>query len=777
MNRHEKIIIHGTEGGTRVDTRVLEERIQSAVANGYLDIDVEACGQHGIGGRLHHASKDEIKVHIHGQAGQRVGSMGSDRTFIEVHGPASDDVGWLNAGADIVVHGDATNGIGNAMAQGRIYIAGDIGARGMTMTKSNPRFDPPQLWVLGGAGDSFAEFMAGGIAVVCGLGSHYRGNILGDRPCVGMVGGKILFRGIQKSFSEKDARLVHILDEDWQWLDENMRVFLDTINRPDLFEILMSDRSSWQMLVALQPFEKSTERGIPMERFKAEIWDKELGRGGLIGDLTDIERGPVPVITTGDLRRFVPIWNNRAYMPPCQASCPAGIPVRKRWELIRQGRMTEAIDLALEHTPFPATVCGYLCPNICMDHCTRSKELMPPVDIKVLGRASLDARVPDALPPTGKKVAILGGGPAGLSVAWQLYLKGHTPVIYDYLDELGGKIASVIPESRIPKDVFEQELKRISERLDHVKLDMPLSETRFREIIDENAFVVIAIGAQVPRMLNISGHAHTIPALEFLYRSKAGTIRPGKKVVIIGAGNVGCDAATEASRLGAQDITLIDIQKPASFGQERKAAEAAGARFMWPVKTKAITARGVELTSGEILPADTVIISIGDEPDLSFLPDTIDITGRFIKVDSNFQTSEPKVFAIGDSTRPGLLADAIGAGTRAGLVIHSRLTGGEESFDRLPVIDEARIRLEYYDPSAGDTSDIGESSLQCASCGACRDCGVCETLCPQQAISRKDMPGNDYEYVVDSDRCIGCGFCRDACPCGIWEIRENDPIG
>ena len=108
--------------------------------------------------------------------------MGFPNTVIDVVGPASDDVGWLNAGAKIIVRGQATNGAGNAMAQGKIYIAGDIGARGMTMTKHNPRFDPPELWILGTVGDSFAEFMAGGIAVICGVGSPRTGNVLGYRP-------------------------------------------------------------------------------------------------------------------------------------------------------------------------------------------------------------------------------------------------------------------------------------------------------------------------------------------------------------------------------------------------------------------------------------------------------------------------------------------------------------------------------------------------------------------------------------------------------------------
>ena len=190
-----------------MDSRVLEERIQKAVADGHRCIEIIAQGQHGIGGRLWKAGEEPIVLRVLGTSGQRVGSMGFPNTLIDVVGPASDDVGWLNAGAQIIVRGNATNGVGNAMAQGKIYVAGDIGARGMTMTKHNPRFDPPELWVLGSVGDSFAEFMAGGIAVICGHETQQTENILGYRPCVGMVGGKIFFRGPHQGFSEEDARL------------------------------------------------------------------------------------------------------------------------------------------------------------------------------------------------------------------------------------------------------------------------------------------------------------------------------------------------------------------------------------------------------------------------------------------------------------------------------------------------------------------------------------------------------------------------------------------
>jgi len=398
------IKINGIENALRVDSRILEEQIQHAVADGYRQIEVTAHGQHGIGGRLWKAGGDQVKVNVLGSSGQRLGSMGFPNTVIEVFGPASDDVGWLNAGATIIVHGNATNGVANAMAQGKVYIAGDIGARGMTMTKHNPRFEPPELWVFGKVGDSFAEFMAGGIAVVCGVGAEKDSSVLGYRPCVGMVGGKIFFRGRQESYSKQDALLIADLpEEEWVWLTTNLRKFLTACGKQYLFDQLTAHRKDWKMLASRKPQDKTGKFRREMSGYRREVWDKELGAGGLIGDLSSLERSPIGVITTGNLRRYVPIWENEKYLPPCQANCPTGIPVQKRWELIRKGKMEEAVNLALQYTPFPATVCGYLCPNLCMQNCSRQLVSLSAVDTTLLGKASLTAQEPMALPATGRK--------------------------------------------------------------------------------------------------------------------------------------------------------------------------------------------------------------------------------------------------------------------------------------------------------------------------------------------------------------------------------------
>jgi NADPH-dependent glutamate synthase beta subunit-like oxidoreductase/glutamate synthase domain-containing protein 3/Pyruvate/2-oxoacid:ferredoxin oxidoreductase delta subunit len=757
-------------------SRVLEEQIQRAVAAGHRQLTIEAFGQHGLGGRLWKTDGESVHVTIEGHAGQRLGSLGYPGTFIDVLGPASDDVGWLNAGAVITVHGHASNGVANGMAQGKVYIAGNIGARGMTMTKYNPRFEPPELWVLGSAGDYFAEFMAGGVAVICGHMPQNADNVLGHRPMVGMVGGRVFFRGPHQGFSHADAKMVPIDDDTWSWLTDGLNTYLRAIDRMELLAPL-TIREEWQLIAARSPQDKGGAQRRSMADFHRNVWDATLGQGGMVGDLTDLDRSPIPLVTQGDLRRFVPVWENRKFKAPCESTCPSGIPVQERWRLVREGRVDEAVDLALAFTPFPASVCGYLCPHPCMTACTKGSAFMTPVDVSQLGRASIDAGLPELPPLSGKRIAVIGGGPAGISTAWQLRRKGHEAVVYDNAPTLGGKIASVIPNTRIPGEVVTKELDRAAEVIPHVHLQQKLNREDTAQLVSDFDFLIVAAGAQKPRSLPIPGKERLITALDFLADAKQDKAAPGKRVVIIGAGNVGCDVATEAARLGATQITLLDVQEPASFGKEREDAEAVGAEFRWPVFTRAISEQGVELEDGELIPADTVVVSIGDAPDLDFLPEDVATERGFIVVNDDYQTSNPQVYAIGDVVRPGLLTDAIGAGRRAAETITEILAGKRPGADRKMVIDINRISLEYLDPRIIQYEDMDQCGSQCSSCGTCRDCGICVAMCPEAAIRREAGDGPEFEYVVDAQRCIGCGFCAGACPCGIWDLVENTPMG
>ncbi|TVM36604.1 FAD-dependent oxidoreductase [Oceanidesulfovibrio marinus] len=768
------VTIHGMDNGQRVESRILEERIQRAVLQGARELVIEACGQHGLGGRLWISKEEPINVTITGSTGQRVGSMGFPNTHIDVMGPASDDVGWLNAGAEIVVHGNASNGIANAMAQGKVYVGGNIGSRGMTMTKRNPRFDPPELWILGSAGDYFAEFMAGGVAVVCGHNAQNPDNVLGYRPCVGMVGGSIFFRGPHKGFSTVDSAERPLTDEDWEWLTANMRTYLEAIGKPELYDSL-TRREDWQLIKAKTPMEKKGNPRRSMAEFRQQVWEPGL-QGGLIDDLVKIDRSPIPLIPTGELRRFVPLWENHKHIAPCEQSCPTGMPVQERWRLVRAGQTDEAMDLALAYTPFPATVCGYLCPNLCMQGCTRAQSNLQPIDIRVMGKVGVSTKTPELPELNGKRVAVIGGGPGGISAAWQLRLKGFDVVVYDMEEKLGGKIASAIPESRIPKEVVEAEIKRAQDVLPHVHLKQKLTADQFLQLKEEYDYLVLAIGAHKPRKIPVPGHERAVTALDFLEGAKKDEAKPGKSMVIIGAGNVGCDVATEAARLGAENITLIDIQKPAAFGKEKIDAEAAGAKFRWPCFTKEITEEGVVLQTGEVLPAETVVFSIGDAPDVEFLPETIATDRGHVTVNELYQTTDNKVFAIGDIVRPGLITNAIGAGRKAAEAIDDLASGRRPMQDTRTMVEYSRIKLEYFDPRIDDFNSLEQCAGECSSCGACRDCGLCEALCPAGAISRRQEPGKRYEYVSDPDKCIGCGFCAGACPCGVWEMTENAPM-
>jgi hypothetical protein len=188
------IVIPGKIDGQRVESRLLEERVQSAVAQGHTRLKIEAYGQHGIGGRLWKAGDTKIHVQVIGPIGQRAGSLGFPNTGLT--SMARLRTTWAGSMPGRNRRCTATRPTAcQRHGPGQIFVAGNIGARGMTMTKHNPRFEPPELWVLGSAGDYFAEFMAGGIAVICGHAPQNRTMCLGYRPMVGMVGGKVLFRG------------------------------------------------------------------------------------------------------------------------------------------------------------------------------------------------------------------------------------------------------------------------------------------------------------------------------------------------------------------------------------------------------------------------------------------------------------------------------------------------------------------------------------------------------------------------------------------------------
>jgi glutamate synthase domain-containing protein 3 len=267
----KKVTLKGTVKGNRVPSRILEEQIQQAVRKGARNLHILANGQHGIGGRIW-PGDEKIKITVEGPVGQRLGSMGMFGTEMVVKGSASDDIGWINCGANITVLGDVTNGAHNACAQGKLYVQGSGGARCDTMTKHNPKFDPPESWYFRDVGDTFAEFKAGGIAVVCGVNPRNPENILGYRPCVGMVGGVVYFRGPIQGYSETDVHLMDLTNQDWKWLTKSMKPYLRAINRMEHYDELTSSVSDWKKLVPFTAQERAKRRPFKMSLSQFRSW-------------------------------------------------------------------------------------------------------------------------------------------------------------------------------------------------------------------------------------------------------------------------------------------------------------------------------------------------------------------------------------------------------------------------------------------------------------------------------------------------------------------------
>ena len=388
-------------------------------------------------------------------------------------------------------------------------------------------------------------------------------------------------------------------------------------------------------------------------------------------------------------------------------------------------------------------------------------------------------KAPKPAESLGKRVAVIGGGPGGMNVAWQLALSGVETHIFEQDKHIGGKLAQVIPWERLPQAIWDEEIKRFTSMENiHVNLNVDMTKSKFAELQKDFDYVIIAVGTHEPRRIPFPGNENVLTALDFLKQAKGDNPTPvGKDVVIIGAGNVGCDVACEAYRLGAESVTLVDIQKPLAFGKEKDAAEALGATFKWPVFTKEVTDEGLVTTDGEVIPAQTVLISIGDVPALNFLPDsfeTVTVGGAaWIKTENSHVTSDAKILAVGDVEKPGLATSALGAGKTAAEFVIAEIKGEEWKYFEKPLIPQQALTITLYHPDViGDNQE--DQANRCLSCASCRDCHLCETICPTGAISRVDVNFDgkiDYAYVSDDKKCIACGFCADTCPCGIWAMN------
>jgi len=516
---------------------------------------------------------------------------------------------------------------------------------------------------------------------------------------------------------------------------------------------------------------------------------------------------------TGAWRTERAVYTDRT--APCGNACPAGEDVRSwLYDAESGGAGYEAAwRRIMETNPLPA-VCGRVCYHPCETACNRG-HLDEAVGInsveRFLGDEALDRgwRVEATAPPTGRRVLVVGSGPAGLSAAYHLARRGHEVTIRESAPVAGGMMRYGIPRYRLPREVLDAEITRLLAVGVTLEVDAPVTDLD-RVMADEGwdaAF--LAVGAQLGRRtyLPAASAARVLDAVSLLRGLEVGE-RPllGRRVAVYGGGNTAVDAARTARRLGASDAVVVyrrTRERMPAHAEEVVEAEEEGVVFHWLSTIDRVEADGLVIEQMELdadgfpqptgrierLAADSVVLALGQDTDLSLLGDTsaLTLTGGTVDIDPAFATTRAGVFAGGDVVAgERSVTIAIGHGRRAAEHIDDWLAGRPPT--PAPAVDLApyealntwyfedadrthRARLELARRSSTfdevvhglDADSALYEARRCLSCGTCFSCDNCYALCPDDAIIKLGPPG---EYVIDLDYCKGCGLCVEECPSG-----------
>ncbi len=329
----------------RMSTQELLQTINQKLKEGVTDFEIEACGQHDIGGSCWSKDGKALRFKVT-NPGQRVGAMAMDGTKIVVEGSAPADVGWLNSGAEIVVKGDGGDTSAHCAAGGKIYIGGRVGTRSGALMKHDPRFEPPEFWVLKNTGSFSFEFMSGGIAVICGYNCDEMSSVLGNRSCVGMVGGVVYVRGNVDGLANC-VKQISLDKYDKDFLKSGMENFLNEIERTELSEELL-DFSKWTKIIPL-PNEQKQKR-MPVAEFKKTEWFSD----GLFGDLVEDNGEIFSLAETGDGRLRKPVWDKKLCVDCglCLSNCP-------QKAIIKEDKTYKSID----NKCIGCGICSAVCPG------------------------------------------------------------------------------------------------------------------------------------------------------------------------------------------------------------------------------------------------------------------------------------------------------------------------------------------------------------------------------------------------------------------------------
>ena len=551
------------------------------------------------------------------------------------------------------------------------------------------------------------------------------------------------------------------------------------------------------------------------------------------------------VVAFGDESHKCPIYIKK--VPPCTAGCPAGEDIRGFHNLLTGDEKSDnkwdaAWYRIVDSNPFPA-IMGRICPHPCESTCNRQhREESIGINAveQAIGEHGIEAglKLPQAGPDTGMRVAVIGAGPAGLSVAYQLRRKGHGVTIYDFNEKPGGMMLYGIMGYRVDRKVLDAEVGKIIDLGIETKMGIRVgTDISLEQLEKDYDAVFIGVGAQIGRSLPIEGFSkrpETTNAIDFLrnYELQGDDFKIGKKVVVIGDGNVAMDVARLARRMGSEStiISAVPREEMNCYPDEFDDAIEEGAKIEYLVGTLEVLeskngvqgvkcAKMVKKEKGEEgwdakipfmrykatgdvfeIESDMIVASIGQTTDMNGFENTINENDSLLKLDKYFRVKgKENVFGGGDALKIDLITTAVGHGRKAADSIDAFLQG--KNMPEAPyreVINVKKQDLNYFFHSnqtrrrhqvaeniVGNHNEVLEAltkeqaieeSKRCMSCGLCFDCKQCSSFCPQEAISRyKDNPIGEVMYTHYT-KCVGCHLCALVCPTGYIQMGMGEGL-
>jgi len=521
---------------------------------------------------------------------------------------------------------------------------------------------------------------------------------------------------------------------------------------------------------------------------------------------------------TGSWRTHKPVYLDR--LPPCNNQCPAGEDIQGWLFHAESGDYESAWRHLTRDNPFPA-IMGRACYHTCEGACNRGKIDLP-VGInsveRFLGDEALKKGWKFDAPAreSGKHVLVVGAGPSGMSAAYHLRRLGHKVTVYEAGPMVGGMMRFGIPKYRLPREVLDAEMKRITDL--GVRLSLNTKVVDITESMKEGGFdaAFLAVGAHIAKRAFIpSGDASRVMDAVAVLRSMEGEDKPmlGRRVIVYGGGNTAIDVARTAKRLGAEPIIVYrrtrDKMPAHDFEVEEAIEEGVMMKWLSTIKhtdggktlieKMELDANGQPQPTGEIeeLEADSLVLALGQEVDLSLLDKVpgMQIADGVVKVGTNMMTGHPGIFAGGDMVPAERnVTVAIGHGKKAARNIDAWLRGEEHkpapkrelaAFEKLntwyytdapktvrPTLDIIRRQSTFDEVQGGlDESNALFEARRCLSCGNCFECDNCYGVCPDNSVIKLG-PGKRFEF--NYDYCKGCGICVAECPCGAIKMVPED---